>query len=66
MKLYHGSKIIIRVRISGKRRRVISIRQYEQNPDSIGRAEARAVRALAQALGCRTDDLLPVQVGATS
>ena len=44
---------------------VRNIRQYEQNPESIGRAEARAVRALAQTLGCRMDDLLPAQVAPT-
>ena len=42
-----------------------SIRQYEQNPKTIERAEVRAVKALAQALTCRIDDLIPAQVSET-
>lgn len=42
-----------------------SIRQYEQNPKSIERAEVRAIKALAQALTCRIDDLIPAQVSET-
>lgn len=44
---------------------VRNIRQYEQNPKSIERAEVRAVKALAQALTCRIDDLIPAQVSET-
>lgn len=38
---------------------VRSIRQYEQIPDSISKAEAATVAALAKALGCGIEDLLP-------
>lgn len=44
---------------------VRNIRQYEQNPESICRAETRTVKSLALTLGCRMDDLLPSQVDAT-
>ena len=44
---------------------VRNIRQYEQNPERICRAETRTVKSLARALGCRMDDLLPPQVDAT-
>ena len=44
---------------------VRNIRQYEQNPEIICRAETRTVKSLARTLGCRMDDLLPSQVDAT-
>ena len=36
---------------------VRNIRQYEQNPQSIARAELRIVQSLARALACRIEDL---------
>ena len=45
---------------------VRSIRQYEQTPSSILQAGAGTVRLLAQAIGCRIDDLLPVTVPETT
>lgn len=37
---------------------VRNVRQYEQKPESINKAEAATVRNLARSLGCRPDDLL--------
>ncbi len=44
---------------------VRSIRQYEQIPDSISKAEAATVADLAKALGCGMEDLLPPRTGET-
>ena len=44
---------------------VRNIRQYEQNPETIRRAELATVQSLAKALGCRMEDLTMPDVPAT-
>lgn len=44
---------------------VRNIRQYEQNPKTIGRAELATVQSLAKALGCRMEDLAMLAVPVT-
>lgn len=44
---------------------VRSIRQYEQKPSSIARAELRVVQSLARALSCRVEDISVPLVEAT-
>ena len=44
---------------------VRNVRQYEQNPKTICRAELSTVQSLAKALGCRMEDLAMPDVPAT-
>ena len=45
--------------------KIRNIRLYEQHPESIAKAEFRTVKALAKALGCRTDDLVQLPIEET-
>lgn len=44
---------------------VRNVRQYEQNPESIRRAELATVQSLARALGCRMEDLATPDIPVT-